>query len=373
MSNSTNLITPCENYHLLPQAPPSIGDLNTILQLFHQAPFIRAWMDKIASRQGGLEWGNLRPVQQGIIQRYARAIDIIADESTELLGRKDEFVRIMRELGYWAPETVVVRGDGVDVEELRNRLLALDCPSYLLKPVIGSKGRGLVRHHNVDGALEHAVYMKDDYLFQSNLPIARDYRYMIYVDTSGRRWRVGYEKRSPYFLSDGRPLYQQILSRKSQLTRRQLQALRDRYGNQTWQNIPEGTRLYYALSGNIAQSAIYDILDADEPENLDRFMEVVLDDLEKYCGRQITWFCLDLGSTTDDLLKGAYDYSRLREQMVFFEFQFFANVVIDSGPYDPRDFYDRMKALYVQDAIERARNLPIYRPVFETRAQGGAA
>ena len=80
------------------------------------------------------------------------------------------------------------------------------------------------------------------------------------------------------------------------------------------------------------------------------------------CGRGFSFFCLDLGATEMDLLARPYDYQALRRHLVFFEYQFFANVVIDNGDMDPQEFYHRMKAMYVRDALARAARMPDAQP-----------
>ena len=350
------LLTPHEHANLLPAEMVGEAEVDALI----------AAMRRLGSRQvaraeagtGSSNWRDWHPLTLRLILRFARVLDMWADPRVAPLNDKVAFVELMRGLGYNAPETIFVPAGHFDPQALRQRLWAPGWPAWLLKPKDGSKGKGLLRTSRVEEVMEFLLYTAQDYLVQPSLPVVRDFRYMVYTDTAGRQWRVVYDKRCPSFVSDGRPLYQQVLERKEQLGPRGLAALRDRYRHRSWEVVPAGERLFVTLSGNMAQGADYVELTATETANLDRFMHQVRGDMAARCGRPFSFFCVDLGACDMDLLARPYDAATLRRELVFFEYQFFANVVIDPGAEDPLDFYHRMKAMYVRDALLRAASLP---------------
>ncbi len=350
------LLTPHENANLLPQAPVNESEVDALM----------AAMRRLGSRQvmraeattGSTNWRDWHPLTVRLMVRFARVLDLWTDPRVALLNEKVAFVQFMQALGYNAPETILVLAEPFDPVALKQRLLKLGTGAWLLKPKDGSKGKGLLRTTRVEEVLEHLVYTPQDYLVQPSLPILRDFRYMVYTDTAGRQWRSVYDKRCPSFVSDGRPLYQQVMERKAELGPRGLASLRDRYRHRSFESIPAGEKLFVALSGNMAQGAEYIGLTPTETANLDRFMNRARAEMAEKCGRDFSFFCVDLGATEMDLLARPYDFQALRRQVVFFEYQFFANVVIDNGDMDPQEFYHRMKAMYVRDALARAARLP---------------
>jgi hypothetical protein len=350
------LLTPHEYAHLLPQAPVNESEVDALIVA----------MRRLGSRQvaraeagtGSTNWRDWHPLTLRLMLRFARVLDLWADPRVAPLNDKVTFVEVMQALGYNAPETIHVPAEPFDPAAMKQRLLKLGNGAWLLKPKDGSKGKGLLRTNRVEEVLEHLVYTPQDYLVQPCLPIVRDFRYMVYTDTAGHQWRTVYDKRCPSFISDGRPLYQQIMDRKAELGPRGLAALRDRYRHRCFEPVPAGEKLYVALSGNMAQGAEYVALTATETSNLDRFMSRVRSEMAAKCGRDFSFFCVDLGTAEADLLTRPYDHQVLRRRLVFFEYQFFANVVIDSGEMDPQEFYHRMKAMYVRDALARAAQLP---------------
>ncbi len=346
------LLTPHEHAALLPAGRVTEAEVDALV----------AAMRRLGSRQveraeaatGSTNWRDWHPLTMRLMLRFARVLDMWADPRVAQLNDKVAFVELMRGLGYYAPETILVPAGPFDPAALRQRLLEGGWTEWLLKPKDGSKGIGLVRTSRVEEVLEYLLFTPNDYLVQPSLPVVRDFRYMVYTDTAGRQWRVVYDKRCPSFVSDGRPLYQQVMDRKAQLGTRGLAALRDRYRHRVWDVVPPGERLFITLSGNMAQGAEYMALTATETANIDRFMTRVRGEMAAACGRPFSYFCVDLGAREMDLLAQPYDYEALRRRMVFFEYQFFANVVIDSGAMDPLEFYHRMKAMYVRDALVRA-------------------
>ena len=350
------LLTPHEHAHLLPQAPVNESEVDALVDA----------MRRLGSRQvaraeagtGSTNWRDWHPLTLRLMLRFARVLDLWTDPRVAHLNDKVAFVQFMRGLGYNAPETIHVPAEPFDAAALKQQLLKLGKGAWLLKPKDGSKGKGLLRTNRVEEVLEHLVYTPQDYLVQPSLPIVRDFRYMVYTDLAGRQWRTVYDKRCPSFISDGRPLYQQVMERKAELGPRGLAALRDRYRHRSFEPIPAGEKLFVALSGNMAQGAEYVDLTPTETANLDRFMTRARSEMAAKCGRDFSFFCVDLGATEMDLLAQPYDDQAIRRRLEFFEYQFFANVVIDCGDTDPQEFYHRMKAMYVRDALARAARLP---------------
>jgi hypothetical protein len=346
------LLTPHEHAHLLPQAPVNEAEVDALV----------AAMRRLGSRQvaraeagtGSTNWRDWHPLTLRLMLRFARVLDLWSDPRVVHLNDKVAFGAFMRDLGYNAPETIHVPAEPFDPLVLKAQLLKLGGSGWLLKPKDGSKGKRLLRTNRVEEVLDHLLFTPQDYLVQPNLPIVRDFRYMVYTDIAGRQWRSAYDKRCPSFVSDGRPLYLQVMERKAELGPRGLAALRDRYRHRAFDPIPAGEKLFVALSGNLAQGAEYIDLTPTETANLDRFMLRVRAEMAAKSGRSFNFFCLDLGATEMDLLAQPYDYEALRRRMIFFEYPFFANVVIDNGTMDPQEFYHRMKAMYVRDALARA-------------------
>ncbi len=351
MTAAGPLLTPHQHAHLLPRAPVNEAEVDALV----------AAMRRLGSRQvaraeagtGSTNWRDWHPLTLRLMLRFARVLDLWSDPRVAHLNDKVAFVGVMRGLGYNAPETIHVPAAPFDPLALREKLLKLGTGAWLLKPKDGSKGKGLLRTTKVEEVLEHLLFTPQDYLVQPSLPIVRDFRYMVYTDLAGRQWRSVYDKRCPFFVSDGRPLYLQVMDRKAELGPSGLAALRDRYRHRSFEAVPAGDKLFVALSGNMAQGAEYVELTPTETTNLDRFMTRVRAEMAAQCGREFSFFCVDLGATEMDLLARPYDYQALRRQLVFFEYQFFANVVIDSGAMDPQEFYHRMKAMYVRDALAR--------------------
>jgi hypothetical protein len=356
VSTPSPLLTPHEHADLLPQARVNDAEVDALI----------AAMRRLGSRQiaraeagtGSTNWRDWHPLTLRLMLRFARVLDLWSDPRVALLNDKVAFVGFMRELGYFAPDTLHVPAEPFDPEAMKPRLHELGNGAWLLKPKDGSKGKGLLRTTRIEEVLEHLVYTAQDYLVQPCLPILRDFRYMVYTDTEGRQWRSVYDKRCPSFVSDGRPLYQQVMDRKAELGQRGLASLRDRYRHRSFEPIPAGEKLFVALSGNMAQGAEYIGLTPTETANLDRFMSGVRAEMAAKCGRDFSFFCVDLGAMEMDLLSRPYDQDTLRRRLVFFEYQFFANVVIDNGDMDPQEFYHRMKAMYVRDALARTADMP---------------
>jgi hypothetical protein len=346
-----DLLTPHEHLDLLPTEPVTPEETGQIIEIMRR--FNSQQIKRGEELSGTTDWRHFTWRTIRLILRYARVLDMWTHPGIYQFNDKVRFVEIMTGLGYHAPRTLFVEAQPFDPAELKQRILATGWDTLLLKPKDGAKGRGLLRTRSVDEAVEHLIYTSYDYMVQPALPVVRDFRYMLYTDTAGRKWRVVYDKHCPSFLSDGRPLWKQVMDRKPALDRRGLRSLRDRYRHRTFEPIPAGEVLFIALSGNVAQGAQYLALTEQETATIDRFMAVVKAEMETVSGAPLNFFCLDLGATSMDLLTRPYDFAMLKREMVFFEYQFFANVVINSGEMDPEAFYDRMKAMYVRDAIAR--------------------
>jgi hypothetical protein len=215
---------------------------------------------------------------------------------------KYEFTQLVRELGYLAPDSVIVSpGDSIpDISAIE----CLDPASAVrfCKPRFDSFGRGLHVARSPEDALHFAAKQCRPYLVQSFLPPTHgEWRYILHrtpEDLTARRpptIRVAATKLGPVVTGNGRYTVKQLIAANRAwpiADRRKLMMAAST-------RVPEpGERVELVNSGNISRKLHrFAIPDQDELARVDGYMLAFLASLEELVGGRFGTICVDLGMT----------------------------------------------------------------------------
>lgn len=244
-------------------------------------------------------------------------------DEAERLAHKDRFGDLVRELGYLAPMSRLVpaRTQVARVEELLAD--AFDAGDALFcKPLDGFMGRGACEQPDRAAAVRFLCGQKRDYLAQSLERPVEDWRYIVHRARGdlerpgdGPVWRIAYKKVRPHVVGDGTATVERLAGeRQRRYARRLPEAERGR--------VPAaGERVDLIATGNISQGAVGLLPPPHELAAMDAFFTPFLAALEERLGGPLGVACLDVGVKDPQALADPACVDRLREQVVFYEFQ----------------------------------------------------
>jgi hypothetical protein len=186
---------------------------------------------------------------------------------------KHQFLERVRSLGYGAPAGVLVcPGEATDQA---NSIRGLsDEPFRFLKPLLGSRSRGLYVAASSDDAVQFLAQQHMPYVVQEYLPPQEEWRYILHrtcVDIQQGRSpsiRMAYEKLGP-------PISSPVTGRIRQLGKRL-----------SWREPESGTLLRYRCLPDPTRVAAVDV-----------FMRGFLVAYEALIDAQLATLCIDLGFT----------------------------------------------------------------------------
>jgi hypothetical protein len=240
------------------------------------------------------------------------------------LADKGTFSDVMARIGYLAPRTVVV-SPGSDTAETLAGIAALDetDPKRFLKPLCGSRAKGTMQAEDPDQALAFARQERRPYLVQTVENTDHEWRYALHRDGSQVRdnaphgWRMALRKIRPSVVGDGVTSLQGLVEANEAMPWFSRAKYRLHRGRDTGRVPEAGEHVELAVGGNIGAR----LPDQTEQTNLDRFIRVVADELEAEVGAPLATICFDVGAKNPGTLEGPYDHERLRQELVFYEFQ----------------------------------------------------
>ncbi|MET0779824.1 MAG: hypothetical protein ABWY71_03235, partial [Candidatus Saccharimonadales bacterium] len=276
----------------------------------------------ISSKMGELRSvGSPAPYQRGVREQFA--IFNGHYEGAEL-SDKAQFSEVMERLGYLAPRTVVVQA-GSDDNEIHDRIAALHAndPRRFLKPLCGSRAKGTMQAEDPDQALVFARQERRPYLVQTVENTNHEWRYAVHRDPqqvrdgAPHRWRMALRKIRPSVTGDGMTPLDTLVQNNPDMPWFSRTKYRLHRGSDTGRIPEDGEHVELAVGGNIGAR----LPDSTEQANLDQFMRVVTSELERQIGAPLATICFDIGVKHADTLAGPYDHGKLRQELVFYEYQ----------------------------------------------------
>lgn len=233
----------------------------------------------------------LHTVSRGIAEQKTSAV--VNSREAAVLSDKFSFNTIVRSLGYGAPEQTLVR-PGCSSEELeqigngfQNKFEKVIC-----KPVGCSGGKGIVvcRPQDVQFVLADN---KRAYLVQEFVKPYAEFRYVLFEDVNGNKWRICYKKQRPTLKGDGNHNVCQLMKGKELPWTTQL-ATAIRHRKYAFTSVPEGTELQINQILNPKGHNYEGLANDREVAGLDKIMPVLVRDIEKTIGK-LKVVCFDVG------------------------------------------------------------------------------
>jgi hypothetical protein len=273
------------------------------------------------------KFGELRPVRSekpykwGVSDHYELFTG--HRQGVELVD-KSQFATIMDAIGYLAPRTAVIRPDD-NYDDALERISGINPnqENRFLKPLCGTRAKGTMEAENSEEALAFAREENRPYLVQTVEHVDREWRYALHRDPRQVRnsqphgWRLAIHKKRSSVVGDGEtPLGHLIKSSES--IPWYARAKHHLHRGRDMQRVPAaGEYVELAAGGNIDAM----LPDENELQIMDRFMKQMTTDLEAYVSTPLPTICFDVGIRNADSLKGSYDHERLRQELVFYEYQ----------------------------------------------------
>jgi hypothetical protein len=245
---------------------------------------------------------------------YRRWFKILNGNQTVFDG-KHQFSRIVRELGYLAPESLIVHPDQPHDDNLLGRIESLDpgSPHRFCKPFAAAGGRGI---RAASSSLEAFCFVHTrpmPYLVSTFLPpVNGEWRYILHR-TVDDLWgnkppsiRIAANKLGPTLTGDG------IHTVREQVIRSKQWSTQDRHKLLMTAPaivLPEGQQHQLVNSGNISLRLFrFAMPDPAQLADVDAFMLEFLAKLEAHLDYKLATACFDFGFTADG-------------QIVFYEHQ----------------------------------------------------
>lgn len=272
------------------------------------------------------------------------------DTGAEVLPQKRFFGDLVNELGYRAPRSVyVANGSSVEnIEEVVTKQLD-DQKSYFIKPVNGVQGRGTGSFHDIHELAAAVSSSSEDYLVQSDETPQEDWRYILHRDANNTDnvWRIAYRKVRPQVIGDGTSSIGNLVESATDIPEDRKEKIIHKIGERAHRVPQDGQITSVAESGNISNGAYGQLPDQDELHRIDGFMQRFVSDLENHLGSKLNTMCFDLGVKDKSIFEGEYDFEKMKEEVVFYEFQI---------PFGITGYLDE---LYSREGrpIERLKNL----------------
>jgi hypothetical protein len=257
-------------------------------------------------------------------QRYAM---INGEIGSDILPDKIKFAHLVREMGYSSPASVIVEKGDIN-EELLHQIEALDPDqsNRFCKPTDAKRGRGTKLVATPEEALSFVAQAGRDYLVQTAEVPQQDWRYIFHgqavTQSEKDTWRIAYEKVRPSIVGDSQSTVGELVKRSGAIPSYAKRKYRKR-ANGDEKNYKPGKdeEVVVIDTGNISKGAYGRLGTSEELKNLDRFMEAFQKDLEQTIGQKIPTLCVDIGVKDAAALTEAYDFDKLRKNIVFYEFQ----------------------------------------------------
>jgi hypothetical protein len=237
---------------------------------------------------------------------------------------KDAFPGIINAIGYRAPSTTVLDPGMSDTEKLAQiNALDFDSPFRFLKPLAGSRSKGVKRAASPEEALTIAEATKRPYLVQSYEKPQEEWRYALHrdpqqvLDGGSPKWRVAMRKFKGEVIGNG---YNTVpdLVRSSDLPRRAKRnflALQDKREL----SIPPRDEIITVQSGSILNATL-----PTQPQlkKLDAFFTDFIGKLERHIGASLVTACFDFGLIDAAKLNDKNNIVPLTaDDVVFYEYQ----------------------------------------------------
>ncbi len=250
-------------------------------------------------------------------------VEILYGTEARPLGSKIEFPHLMKELGYTAPESLLVKANTPPedrMEKVKEYFSAKGIEKMFCKPLNSARQRNL-RGLKEDLLLDSEQFKQnidnitEDTVVQEKMSINGNIRYIRYRDTQGRIYvaafdykELGVDQEEKW---DGKRL------------RRRVQIPFASKKDNKKSASGEG-RL--AMGESMINTWALPLANNDmELGNLNRFISEATTDLEDKLGVKLPFFSCDIGVKDPKALGGEYDVPRLKENVVFIETQGFPN------------------------------------------------
>ena len=244
-----------------------------------------------------IEKGNASRVQQDIAR-------VLIGEHAVPLADKSQFPHVMRELGYNAPDSMVITTDMPTTKRIttvHTYYGKKQVDHVFCKPLNGARQRDLNHFPINDPQL--TTYVKsvnEDVLIQEYKPHEKTIRYIRYRDN---KWTV-YVACFAYAgdeVEEEKKYRIPIIGKRKHAT--------------SGESIDE---FFTSVAGTYAIPVEND---AGQLDNLNQFMGGVIHNLEDKLGGSLPFFSCDIGITDMHALAGEYDEQTMRDNAIFFETQ----------------------------------------------------
>lgn len=255
-------------------------------------------------------------VETGISNADQDAMYVLHGDHARILGDKSRFPGLVRELGYTAPDSYLVKTDKTPPEERGdNALNYYQNPArqkennaitlLFVKPLNGTWQRNLVAFDTSTNQgkkdLKDYLATVDEYtLVQELMPNQGNLRYMRYKNNGGKVYVACFK-----FFRD-----------KSKDKKVKLpfvgKRVRSKASGVTFNK-------YFETILNLAAVPLTN--DNHELDNLNKFMEGFTNILETRLGGRIPLLSVDIGISDMQKLEGKYDEKTMKENVIFFETQ----------------------------------------------------
>lgn len=295
-------------------------DINSIAKL----NFGREWVE-VAKIIGQYVPIVLKSRRAPTAERQSMTFQFVnGDNGAEFLAHKYLFGDLVNKLGYRAPRSVYIQA-GTNAEQVQDETLneLSDQKSYFIKPVNGVLGKGTCHFNDLHELARVVSTSHEDYLVQSDETPQEDWRYILHrdADSSDRIWRIAYKKIRPIVIGDGISTIEELVRKTSEIPEDRKSKIIRKISDRT-SNVPaEGQITPVAESGNISNGAYGQLPEPEELRRMDSFMQRFVADLEGRLGTKLNTMCFDLGILDTSIFKDEYDFEKMRETVVFYEFQ----------------------------------------------------
>jgi hypothetical protein len=232
------------------------------------APYEAAMLDAIVRARFQRE-----PQRSRSLANYRQSAFVFYNGNAPYHYGKYQFLEIIRSLGYDAPASVLVqpREAGRHLEAIRG--LSKN-PIRFLKPLFGSKSRGLCVAANGDAAVRFLAQQQIPYLVQEYLPPQAEWRYILH-----RTWAD--------LANAGKPSIRMAYEKLGPTVRgTRVERVRQLGKKISWRESGSGTLLRYRCLPNPTQLV-----------KIDTIMMELLATYEKHTDAPLATLCVDLGFT----------------------------------------------------------------------------
>lgn len=321
----------------------------------------------------GYEWGRKLIIEKKAGETPAQKQRLHklfnGEAGAEVLQDKFLFGNLVRELGYQAPQSVLVSTGAQDAELLSQvDALDTDVPRRFCKPLGGNGGKGVYLAATPEDAVMFAQNRGQDYLIQTFEEPQQEWRYILHRDNSQLQpdtmpgWRMTYEKIRPKVVGNGSSSVAQLVQADTTIpdyAKNYYFKYQRRIHSNSLNDVPaSGEQIELCDSGNMDKGAYIRTPEEGESQNLDNFMLRFYQDLEDRIGSPINTFAVDIGVKDPSILDGTFDYEKMRDNIVFYEFQlpFNTNGCFDDFPKDEsRTGFSRIVPKKLYKRLQRAK------------------